>query len=48
MEKEIENNLIQKKENNKKEKELNDLLTQYKIVSSNPSFYISRKEILNE
>ena len=34
--------------NNEKEKELYDLLDQYRIISSNPSFYISRKEILKE
>ena len=34
--------------NSDKEKELYDLLDQYRIISSNPSFYISRKEILKE
>ena len=34
--------------NSDKEKELYDLLDQYRTISSNPSFYISRKEILKE
>ena len=45
MEKEKERNKIS---NSDKEKELYDLLDQYRIISSNPSFYISRKEILKE
>ena len=45
MEKEIKR---ENSENSDKEKELYDLLDQYRIISSNPSFYISRKEILKE
>ena len=45
MEKEKER---EKSANSDKEKELYDLLDQYRIISSNPSFYISRKEILKE
>ena len=45
MEKEKER---EKSANSYKEKELYDLLDQYRIISSNPSFYISRKEILKE